>query len=327
MHQQGPESDSSSGGWYQCTRLNFDTFSVNMPYPIWKHFVYGQLAARIRPDHICLIQLSASDSVPFFQRWHGSYCAKPTQIQSGWPGQGLAKCMWSGSKPVCRNHWAWFMAGYNWPATSLPLSDSVAFFHRCPRSYHAKPARIWFNSGWLHKVLAKMGLVRKQASVQETSGQCFQADLDWKCELDPTCLLGYMHVLQFMPSTVPFRLGFRPLCWSSTCWSVRHWRGSHPRRRAGQWLSQPRRIGTKSLCPSCWKTSTCVLGLNWVGWLPQYYVESSSTSQPLVSKQVSSVAHILLLFHFWVSEWVYVGSPLVSENGTLRVTLRIFFLL
>ena len=62
------------------------------------------------------------------------------------------------------------------------------------------------------KFWPKMGLVRKQASVQETSGQCFQADLDWKCELDPTRLLGYMHVLQFMPSTVPFRLGFRPLC-------------------------------------------------------------------------------------------------------------------
>ena len=43
----------------------------------------------------------------------------------------------------------------NWPAASFPLSDSVAFFHRRPGSYCAKPAWIWFGSGWLCQVLAQ----------------------------------------------------------------------------------------------------------------------------------------------------------------------------
>ena len=96
---------------------------------------YGQRTARIWPDRIYLIQLPVSDSGPCFshQRRHGSYCAKPTRLRSARPGQGLAKRIWSGSKPVCRNHRARFLAGRNRPATSFPLSDSVAFFHRCPR--------------------------------------------------------------------------------------------------------------------------------------------------------------------------------------------------
>ena len=67
---------------------------------------YGQRAVRIGPDRICRIRLPASDSVSFFQRKPGSYCAKPTRIRSGWPGQVLGKRILSGSKPVCRNHWA-----------------------------------------------------------------------------------------------------------------------------------------------------------------------------------------------------------------------------
>ena len=47
------------------------------------------------------------------------------------------------------------LAKHNWPATSFPLSDSVAFFHRLPRWYCAKPAWIWFGSDWLYQVLAK----------------------------------------------------------------------------------------------------------------------------------------------------------------------------
>ena len=43
-----------------------------------------------------------------------------------------AKRIWSGSKLVCRNHLARFLAGRNRPATSFPLSDSVPFFHRRP---------------------------------------------------------------------------------------------------------------------------------------------------------------------------------------------------
>ena len=62
------------------------------------------ITARIGPDHTCQIQLPASILVPFFQRSHASYCAKLTQIQSGWSGQGLAKHIWSGSQPVCWKH-------------------------------------------------------------------------------------------------------------------------------------------------------------------------------------------------------------------------------
>ena len=67
---------------------------------------------------MCLIQLPTSSSVPFLQRRHGPYCAKPTWIWSGWPGQGLAKCIWSESKSVCRDQQVQFLVGCNWPATS-----------------------------------------------------------------------------------------------------------------------------------------------------------------------------------------------------------------
>ena len=56
--------------------------------------------------------------------------------------QVLAKRILFGSKPVCKNHWAWFLAFLGLktcclrvgiqPSTSFPLSDLVAFFHKCP---------------------------------------------------------------------------------------------------------------------------------------------------------------------------------------------------
>ena len=91
----------------------------------------------------------------FFQIKHWSYCTQLIWIWSGWPCQGLAKFIWYGSKPVCRNHWARFLVGYNRLATSCPLSDSVAIIHRHPRSYCAKPAWIRFSSSWLCQVLAE----------------------------------------------------------------------------------------------------------------------------------------------------------------------------
>ena len=82
-----------------------------MPDSIRKRFCYGQLwplrpacsqnqAGSYMPDPTSCIRFS---SVFFFQRRHGSYCAKPTWIRSGWPGQGLAKRIWSGSKLMCRD--------------------------------------------------------------------------------------------------------------------------------------------------------------------------------------------------------------------------------
>ena len=75
--------------------------------------------------YICRIRLPASFSVPFFQRRHGSYCAKPTRIQSGWRGQDLAKHVWPRSKLVYMNQEARFLAGRNRPATSFTLSDDL----------------------------------------------------------------------------------------------------------------------------------------------------------------------------------------------------------
>ena len=131
-------------------------YPVNRPDPIRKRFGYGQLwplwsvctqyRAGLYP---------ASVSAPFFQRRHGSYCAKQTRFRSGWPGQGLAKRIWSGSKPVCRNHLARFLEGHNQSTTGFPLSDSVPFFHRHPGWYCAKPAWIRFSSGWLCQFLAE----------------------------------------------------------------------------------------------------------------------------------------------------------------------------
>ena len=112
--------------------LKLNGNSVNTPDPIRKRFGYGQRAVRIGPDRKCRIRLPASFLVPVLQRRHGPHCAKPTRIRSEWPGQGLAKLIWSGSKPVCRIHRARFLAGRNRPATSFPLLDSVPFFHKRP---------------------------------------------------------------------------------------------------------------------------------------------------------------------------------------------------
>ena len=127
--------------------VNPTNYPVNMPDPIRKRFGYGQLWP-LRPAcsqnlgrtvKLCRIRLPTSVSAPFFQRRHGSYCAKPTRIRSGWPGQGLAKRIRSGSKPVCRNHRPRFLGGRNRAATSFPLSDSVPIIHRRPGSYCSKP--------------------------------------------------------------------------------------------------------------------------------------------------------------------------------------------
>ena len=95
---------------------------------------YGQHAARIGLDHICWIHLPVSDFVPFLQRRPRPYSAKLTWIQSGWPGQVWVKHIWHRNKPLCKNHWAWFLAERNQFTTSFPLSDLAAFFYRQPRS-------------------------------------------------------------------------------------------------------------------------------------------------------------------------------------------------
>ena len=94
-----------------------------MPDPIRKHFGYSQLWP-LRPacsqNRAGSYNYARADIPRAFQFRFSKECAKLTWIRSGCPGQGLAKHIWSGSKPVCRNHLARFLAGRNRPATSFP---------------------------------------------------------------------------------------------------------------------------------------------------------------------------------------------------------------
>ena len=143
---------------------------------------YGQHAARIGPDRICGIRLLACDSVPFFQRRPGSYCAAPVRIRSGWPHQVLAKRIWSGSKPVCKNRRAQFWQNANGPP---PVSHFQTRLH----SFTDGPDHIVQNQPGSDWVLADcVGLgqtdpVRKQAGLQN-HWACFWPALpspSWVC--------------------------------------------------------------------------------------------------------------------------------------------------
>ena len=80
------------------------------------------------------IILRKTDPGPIWTAWH-------------WSGFSQKHLVWSGSKPMCRNHRAQFLAGRNRSASSFPLSDPVIFFHRHPGSDCENPARIRFSSG------------------------------------------------------------------------------------------------------------------------------------------------------------------------------------
>ena len=117
-------------------------FPVNMLDPIRKCFGYSQLwslwlACSLKRARLCMpdptSRIHFSSIFPEKAYIKLSYCAKPTWIWSGWPGQALTKRILCGSKPVHRNHRARFLAGCNQPATSFPLSDLIPFFHRRPR--------------------------------------------------------------------------------------------------------------------------------------------------------------------------------------------------
>ena len=173
-------------GWWRSIDVRTIVDSVNMPDPIGSVLVascghYGQRAAKMGPDRKCQIRLPASVSILFFQKTHGSYCTKPTRIWSEWPGQGLAKRIWSGSKLVCRNHPArvWQDATgplpvfhfqtrfrsstdvpdntvWNQPGSDLVLADCVRFWPSVSGPEASRCARI----------------------IRPASGQCFLVDLD-----------------------------------------------------------------------------------------------------------------------------------------------------
>ena len=117
----------------------------------------------------------------FFQRRHGSHCAKPTRVRSGWPGQGLAKHVRCRSRLVCWNHLARFLAERNRPAGSFSLSDSVPFFRRRPDNI----VQIQPGSNLVLVDCARFGpngsgpeASQWAGIVRPASGQCFPADPD-----------------------------------------------------------------------------------------------------------------------------------------------------
>ena len=130
-----------------------------MPDPIWKHFGFSQLW----PLWPACSQNWAGAYIPDLTkivRRPGSYSAKLAQIQSGWPGQVLARCIWSESEPMCKNRQAWFWQNATsqchrftsalYEPTAIP-SCSLVFFlvcHACISnvSFETGPWALWRNS-------------------------------------------------------------------------------------------------------------------------------------------------------------------------------------
>ena len=131
-----------------------------MPDPIRRRFGYGQLwplrpaysqdrAGSYMPDPISRIRF---DSVLPQKAW----IKLTVQIRPGSDLGGLVRFWPNGSGTEARRCARTIGPGF-WqdatvpPATRFPLSDPVAFFHRQPGSYCAKPARIrliWFSSSF-----------------------------------------------------------------------------------------------------------------------------------------------------------------------------------
>ena len=151
----------------------------------------------MQPESGRIVYVGSDLSFPFFQRSPGSYCAKPTRVRSGWPGQGLAKRIWCAGirkQAGVPESWGPVLAEFNQSATSFPLSDSVAFFHRGPGSYCAKPARIRFGSGRLCQVLTNRVRYGSKPMCKNHRARfrpVFPFPSGLGCEWDPACLLGY----------------------------------------------------------------------------------------------------------------------------------------
>ena len=120
---------------------------------------YDQCETRIRPDHICSIRLLHPIRFQY---------AKLAQIQSGWPGQVLVKCIWSGNKPVCKNHQALFWQNATNPLLvshfQTPLCSLGLSVEECNRVWKwetgSRPIAFCHNGAWwcLHTGLFPTGL-------------------------------------------------------------------------------------------------------------------------------------------------------------------------
>ena len=176
--------------------VSHQQFLVNMLDPIQKCFGYSQLwpvcsqnwtgsYIIYMPDPTSRIQFSF-----IFPKKTWIIYIYIVQNRSGWPVR-VWWHVWSGTKLVCRSHWARFLAGCNQSTTSFPLSDSVAINHRCPGWYYAKPTQIRFSSGWLCQVLAKQ--IRSRRKLVCKNHLAIASELiQIRCELDPACLLSLL---------------------------------------------------------------------------------------------------------------------------------------
>ena len=165
---------------------------------IQKHFCYGhysQHASRIGPGLICWIWLPASDLVLFFQRKPGSntscseasWCARIIRPDSGrmqWAHYHFPVFILGCIVPQT----AWIILCRNQPTATFILSCIVpqtAWIILCRTS----PDPIWF---WLTQFWPSgSGPEASQCprTTQPTSGQHFQADLDW-VQISSGILLG-----------------------------------------------------------------------------------------------------------------------------------------
>ena len=98
-------------------------FGYSQLWPLWPVCSQNQARSYYMPDPTFHIQL-----VLFLQRRPWSYCAKSAQIRSGRPGQVLAKHIWFGSNPVCKNHSAQFWQNMT---GTLPLYQFSTFRLGC----------------------------------------------------------------------------------------------------------------------------------------------------------------------------------------------------
>ena len=163
--------------------------------PFWKHSGYGhhcQHAARIGPDQVCQLWLPSPNLLPFCQKRSGSYCTKPAQILSGWPGQVLPNhliqkqanvqesfglCPISGRIQQAHYKLQTFRLSY-----ILPQMIQVIL---CRTSHGSNLVLAVSNFGQMDSLEADWcARINRPAS-----GQHFQADLDGD-ELDLACLVG-----------------------------------------------------------------------------------------------------------------------------------------
>ena len=162
-----------------------------MPDPIRKRSGYGQLwpLRLLGPDRTCRIRFPASVSAPFFLLFfffskelrHGSYCAKPTRIRCGWPGQ-----VWPNPSDLEASRCAGIIGPGFWQDATGPLpvfhfqtrlqssthvQDDIVQNQPGSDSVLADCVRFWPNgSGSEASRCAKI--------IRPASGQCLRSDPD-----------------------------------------------------------------------------------------------------------------------------------------------------